>query len=162
MDSSRRSHRAALVGAALALFCAAPAAAVAPPTIYNVTATADVMDSPAVGNPGPDGQVSLREAYHWTIDDGIVHDRIVLPPGRYHVTEPMGFSSGIDEVFGSGARNTIVDVSGSGHRVFSVDGVGTSALFQDLTLTGGSEAAVGGAGSPTSTRRAPSSSSGRS
>jgi uncharacterized repeat protein (TIGR01451 family) len=146
MDSSRRSRRAVLVGAALALFCAVPAGAVAPPTIYNVTTTADVMDSPAVGNPGPDGQLSLREAYHWTIDDGIVHDRIVLPPGRYHVTEPMGFVDGIDEVAGSGARNTIIDVSGSGHRVFSVDGVGTSAEFDDLTLTGGSEPNVGGGG----------------
>jgi uncharacterized repeat protein (TIGR01451 family) len=145
MDS-RRIRRAVLVGAALSLFCETPAGAVAPPTIYNVTTTADVMDSPAVGNPGPDGQVSLREAYHWTIDDGIVHDRIVLPPGRYHVTEPMGFSSGIDEVFGSGARNTIVDVGGSGHRVFSVDGVGTSVEFADLTLTGGSEPNVGGGG----------------
>src|SRR4051795_11255428 len=145
MPAGRHLWPAALITVAATL-AAVPASAAPAPVTYNVTTPVDGDDSPAIGNPGPDGQVSLREARNWSQTDATNTNIIVLPAGHYQLIGAIQFTNGNDfSIVGHGAADTVID-SGGTARVFRVMGGGTKLTISDATVTGGSAVPVGGGG----------------
>jgi uncharacterized repeat protein (TIGR01451 family) len=110
---------------------------------FTVDSTAD---GPVVGTCAPGETCTLRDALAAAAASADEANAVVLPAGRYILTEgELAFSrAGTLTISGAGARQTVVDGAGAS-RVFSVEAPsGTiDATFTGLTVTGGAETTAG-------------------
>jgi predicted outer membrane repeat protein len=130
----------------------------ADPALTFVTTTADTVDgnissiSTLRTSPGPDGDISLREAVIAT-NNTAGADTIILDEGTYTLTiegggEDVAATGDLDilsdiTIRGAGEGATIIDAKGLGDRVLHVHS-GANLTLEQATITGGSATGFGG------------------
>lgn len=111
---------------------------------FTVNSTAD---GAVVGTCAPAETCTLRDAFAAAEASADAEDTIVVPAGTYTLSagELAIETAGTVNIFGAGARRTIVDGAGAS-RVFSLRapfGGALDATVTGLTVTGGAEALAG-------------------
>ncbi len=123
--------RAAAVVLALAMFGAgAPVAGAA--TTITVNTPSDAPPNPSECS-GVTADCSIRQA----IDKAASGDTVAIPENASHYAIALGeidLSSKDVTIRGGGARATVLDAGGAGHRIFSTDS--TTVTIAGVTLTG--------------------------
>ena len=111
------------------------------PSSYTVTWGNDEQDAGGtLGDPGPDGQLSLREAVTHATND-LDPSTINLPPGTYDLSFALSLPGGCGlTIHGAGARVTTIKAGGS-DRVFSNN---EATTIEGVTITGGKTSGPGG------------------
>ena len=139
------------LAAIFAVGLAGPVAAHA--ATLTVNTTVDDASAPSASMTSCPATCTLRDAMivagntsgASTIDVPAGHYRLTLAPSGTDdgTTGDLQFSGGTLTIAGASARNTIIDATGLGDRVFDLPGSGSLTL-EHLTITGGSVADNGG------------------